>query len=168
MCWCTYNLLVMSCVVSFPWQDIEIRTNASLYLPQISELLNRVPRQMLLLLKTNDLLRGIETTLQTRASSSSFINVSRCCVRALARCASLRPAVQGLTVYKSQMLFRNQRTNKDSGIISDPFVTVRALTVLLGVKIHFVAGRRNQWPSHLHSCQLGSCLCLYSSYYVDW
>uniref|UniRef100_A0A146P702 AarF domain-containing protein kinase 1 n=1 Tax=Fundulus heteroclitus TaxID=8078 RepID=A0A146P702_FUNHE len=66
-------------------EDVEIRTNATLYLPQISDLLNRVPRQMLLLLKTNDLLRGIETTLQTRASSSSFINMSRCCVRAVAR-----------------------------------------------------------------------------------
>ncbi|KAK5856898.1 hypothetical protein PBY51_010178 [Eleginops maclovinus] len=71
--------------MSFPRQDVEIRTNAALYLPQISELLNRVPRQMLLLLKTNDLLRGIETTLQTRASSSSFINMSRCCIRAMAR-----------------------------------------------------------------------------------
>ncbi|CAL8303964.1 unnamed protein product [Boreogadus saida] len=67
-------------------QDVEIRTNVSQYLPQISELLNRVPRQMLLLLKTNDLLRGIETALQTRAASSSFLNMSRCCVRALASC----------------------------------------------------------------------------------
>ncbi|XP_037096545.1 aarF domain-containing protein kinase 1 isoform X3 [Syngnathus acus] len=67
------------------YQDVEIRTNAALYLPQINDLLNRVPRQMLLLLKTNDLLRGIESTLQTRASSSSFINMSRCCIRALAR-----------------------------------------------------------------------------------
>ncbi|XP_059907267.1 aarF domain-containing protein kinase 1-like [Gadus macrocephalus] len=66
-------------------QDVEIRTNVSQYLPQISELLNRVPRQMLLLLKTNDLLRGIEAALQTRAASSSFLNMSRCCVRALAR-----------------------------------------------------------------------------------
>uniref|UniRef100_UPI0037E92F1F aarF domain-containing protein kinase 1 n=1 Tax=Semicossyphus pulcher TaxID=241346 RepID=UPI0037E92F1F len=66
-------------------EDVEIRTNAALYLPQISDLLNRVPRQMLLLLKTNDLLRGIETTLQTRAASSSFINMSRCCIRAMAR-----------------------------------------------------------------------------------
>ncbi|XP_070972327.1 aarF domain-containing protein kinase 1 isoform X2 [Oncorhynchus clarkii lewisi] len=66
-------------------EDVEIRSNAALYLPQISDLLNRVPRQMLLLLKTNDLLRGIETTLQTRAASSSFINMSRCCTRALAR-----------------------------------------------------------------------------------
>nr|XP_061798885.1 aarF domain-containing protein kinase 1-like [Nerophis lumbriciformis] len=66
-------------------EEVEIRTNAALYLPQINDLLNRVPRQMLLLLKTNDLLRGIETTLKTRASSSSFINMSRCCIRALAR-----------------------------------------------------------------------------------
>ncbi|CAL8285541.1 unnamed protein product [Lota lota] len=66
-------------------EDVEIRSNVSLYLPQISELLNRVPRQMLLLLKTNDLLRGIETALETRAASSSFLNMSRCCIRALAR-----------------------------------------------------------------------------------
>lgn len=66
-------------------QDTEIRANAARYLPQISELLNKVPRQMLLLLKTNDLLRGIETVLQTRASASSFLNMSRCCVRALSR-----------------------------------------------------------------------------------
>lgn len=75
---------VTSCP-SVSLQDVEIRTNAALYLPQISDLLNRVPRQMLLLLKTNDLLRGIETTLQTRAASSSFINMSRCCIRAMAR-----------------------------------------------------------------------------------
>ncbi|XP_058843788.1 aarF domain-containing protein kinase 1 isoform X7 [Acipenser ruthenus] len=66
-------------------EDVEIRTNAALYLPQISELLNKVPREMLLLLKTNDLLRGIETTLQTRASASSFFNMSRCCIRAIAK-----------------------------------------------------------------------------------
>ncbi|XP_059210038.1 aarF domain-containing protein kinase 1 [Centropristis striata] len=66
-------------------EEVEIRDGAALYLPQISTLLNRVPRQMLLLLKTNDLLRGIETTLQTRAASSSFINMSRCCIRAIAR-----------------------------------------------------------------------------------
>jgi hypothetical protein len=35
---------------------------------------------MLLLLKTNDLLRGIESALGTRTSSSSFIHMSKCCV----------------------------------------------------------------------------------------
>lgn len=65
-------------------QDVEIRNNAAAYLPQISQLLAHVPRQMLLIFKTNDLLRGIEAALGTRASASSFLNMSRCCVRALA------------------------------------------------------------------------------------
>ncbi|XP_077906739.1 aarF domain-containing protein kinase 1 isoform X3 [Ictidomys tridecemlineatus] len=66
-------------------EDLEIRNNAANYLPQISQLLNHVPRQMLLIFKTNDLLRSIEATLGTRASASSFLNMSRCCVRALAK-----------------------------------------------------------------------------------
>uniref|UniRef100_A0A8C0M7U8 AarF domain-containing protein kinase 1 n=3 Tax=Canis lupus familiaris TaxID=9615 RepID=A0A8C0M7U8_CANLF len=65
-------------------EDAEIRNNAANYLPEISQLLNHVPRQMLLIFKTNDLLRGIEAALGTRASASSFLNMSRCCVRALA------------------------------------------------------------------------------------
>ncbi|CAG2249912.1 ABC1 [Mytilus edulis] len=65
-------------------EDDEIKSNAADYLIQISEILNRVPRQLLLILKTNDVLRSIEYTLQTRASSTSFINMSRCCIRAVA------------------------------------------------------------------------------------
>ncbi|XP_024593527.1 uncharacterized aarF domain-containing protein kinase 1 [Neophocaena asiaeorientalis asiaeorientalis] len=65
-------------------EDSEIRNNAANYLPQISHLLNLVPRQMLLIFKTNDLLRGIEAALGTRASATSFLNMSRCCIKALA------------------------------------------------------------------------------------
>lgn len=65
-------------------EDSEIRNHAANYLPQISQLLNRVPRQMLLIFKTNDLLRGIEAALGTRASASSLLNMSRCCIKALA------------------------------------------------------------------------------------
>ncbi|XP_076979328.1 aarF domain-containing protein kinase 1 isoform X7 [Tamandua tetradactyla] len=65
-------------------ENLEIRENAANYLPQISQLLSHVPRQMLLIFKTNDLLRGIEAALGTRASASSFLNMSRCCIRALA------------------------------------------------------------------------------------
>ncbi|XP_049626352.1 aarF domain-containing protein kinase 1 [Suncus etruscus] len=64
-------------------EDLEIRTNVASYLPQISQLLSHVPRQMLLIFKTNDLLRGIEASLGTRASASSFLSMSRCCVKAL-------------------------------------------------------------------------------------
>lgn len=60
---------------------MEIKSEASKYLREISIVLNKIPRQMLLLLKTNDLLRGIETCLNTRNSSSSFIHMTKCCVR---------------------------------------------------------------------------------------
>ncbi|XP_046669485.1 aarF domain-containing kinase 1 isoform X1 [Homalodisca vitripennis] len=52
-------------------------------LPVISEILARVDRQMLLILKTNDLLRGIEHTLQTQSRMSSFLVMSQCCVRSV-------------------------------------------------------------------------------------
>ncbi|KAK8745741.1 hypothetical protein OTU49_000354 [Cherax quadricarinatus] len=61
----------------------EIKASAASYLPQISAVLNRVPRQMLLIFKTNDLLRGIEFSLNTQESMKSFITMSRCCIRSL-------------------------------------------------------------------------------------
>jgi len=61
----------------------EIRVNATIYVKEITELLNRVPRQLLLLLKTNDLLRSIDYRLKTSATSRSFITMSRCCIRAV-------------------------------------------------------------------------------------
>lgn len=65
-------------------QGTQIKINVGNYLFEISEILNRVPRQLLLILKTNDVLRGIETSLHTRASATSFINMSKCCIRAVA------------------------------------------------------------------------------------
>lgn len=62
-------------------KSMEIKNEAGKYLREISTVLNRIPREMLLLLKTNDLLRGIETCLHTRNSSSSFIYMSKCCVK---------------------------------------------------------------------------------------
>lgn len=61
----------------------EIQDFVSNYIPEISQILNKIPRQMLLLLKTNDLLRSIEFTLKSRRSSSSFLNMSRCCIVAV-------------------------------------------------------------------------------------
>ena len=65
------------------YQEDEIRTGAATYLPEISNILNEVPREMLLIFKTNDLLRGIESTLHTRASASSFITMSKFCIKAV-------------------------------------------------------------------------------------
>ena len=62
-------------------EGLQIKTEASKYLREISIVLNNVPREMLLLLKTNDLLRGLETYFNTRSSSSAFIHMTKCCVR---------------------------------------------------------------------------------------
>lgn len=52
-------------------------------LPQISDILDRVNRQMLLILKTNDLIRGIEHTLRTNKRMGAFRVMSSCCVRSV-------------------------------------------------------------------------------------
>jgi len=62
-------------------ESSEIRNEASLYLREISEVLNRIPREMLLLLKTNDLIRGLETNLCTRNRDSAFLHMTKCCVK---------------------------------------------------------------------------------------
>lgn len=69
----------------FFFQNDELRENAATYFIEISHVLNSIPRQMLLIMKTNDVLRGIEAALQTRSNASSFINMSKCCIRALGR-----------------------------------------------------------------------------------
>lgn len=59
------------------------QTNTTLVLPSISDILEQVDRQMLLILKTNDLIRGIETTLQTQNRMTSFWVMSKCCVKSV-------------------------------------------------------------------------------------
>jgi aarF domain-containing kinase len=48
------------------FQENEIKKNIGNYLPQISEILDRVPRPMIMIFKTNDLLRGVEHALKTQ------------------------------------------------------------------------------------------------------
>ena len=69
----------------FSKQMQELRDSVSIYLTDISSILNRVPRQLLLILKTNDLLRGIDHQLQTSKASRSFVTMSKCCAEAVAR-----------------------------------------------------------------------------------
>ncbi|GAB6030636.1 putative aarF domain-containing protein kinase 1 [Chamberlinius hualienensis] len=61
----------------------EIKAFVSVNLHLISDILNLVPREMLFMFKTMDLLRTIEFSLKSPPSASSFINMSRCCVRAI-------------------------------------------------------------------------------------
>ena len=54
------------------------------YSPEITQLLGTVPREMLLILKTNDLIRSVERSLGTPYPAAGFITMSKCCVRAIA------------------------------------------------------------------------------------
>ncbi|CAI2353877.1 unnamed protein product [Caenorhabditis sp. 36 PRJEB53466] len=59
----------------------ELRMYASSLIPQISEVLARMPREMLLILKTNDLMRNIEHKLGVFGFSDGHIEMSRCVIR---------------------------------------------------------------------------------------
>ena len=61
----------------------ELKQYAQQYFPNIAQILNRVPREMLLILKTNDLIRGLETSLGTKDQRMSLITMSRYCVQAI-------------------------------------------------------------------------------------
>ncbi|KAK9502245.1 hypothetical protein O3M35_011051 [Rhynocoris fuscipes] len=65
-------------------EDFQI--NAPKLLTQIFETLALVNKELLLILKTNDLLRGIEFTLKTQNRMSSFIVMSKCCIQCVYEC----------------------------------------------------------------------------------
>ncbi|XP_017876402.1 uncharacterized aarF domain-containing protein kinase 1 [Ceratina calcarata] len=52
-------------------------------LPQISNVLDKVNRQMLLILKTNDLMRCIEYSLKTESRMSGIMEMSKCCIHSV-------------------------------------------------------------------------------------
>ena len=60
-----------------------MQSGGALVLPHISDILEQVDRQMLLILKTNDLIRGIETTLGTQNRMTAFWVMSKCCIRSI-------------------------------------------------------------------------------------
>ena len=72
----------------------EVQEGIVEYVPLITEIFERLPREMILILKTNDLLRGLDARLRTKTASASFIAMSKCCLRALyhderAKCAGM-------------------------------------------------------------------------------
>ncbi|CAK8682618.1 unnamed protein product [Clavelina lepadiformis] len=64
-------------------EDDAIRSGVGGFLPDISQVLSNVPSDMLLVLKTNDHLRGLEYAYGVRGHASGFLDMSRCCLRAL-------------------------------------------------------------------------------------
>ncbi|OWA51706.1 putative aarF domain-containing protein kinase 1 [Hypsibius exemplaris] len=61
----------------------DIKLKIGTLLPQISDILNRIPREVLLILKTNDLLRGLSYKLKVQNSPCTFSSASLACTRAI-------------------------------------------------------------------------------------
>ena len=126
----------------------ELRHSVSMYLTDISSVLNRVPRQLLLILKTNDLLRGIDHQLQTSKTSRSFVTMSKCCAEAVAKeeLKSCRTWFDRFMVYgrwsvDSARIAFYQISVQDFSIstellasISTNLVSLLAISLLLGVR----------------------------------
>ena len=73
----------MAVIPPSPHQMAAIQLNIPHYLPEITQLLDGVPRQLVLVLKTNDLLRGIEHTLGTGQQHTRYLTMAKSCLRAL-------------------------------------------------------------------------------------
>ncbi|VDO92947.1 unnamed protein product [Soboliphyme baturini] len=64
-------------------ENMKIASEVGNYLKEITEILNGVSRPMLMILKTNDLLRNIERSLCVGGSAYSFTQMSLCCAAAV-------------------------------------------------------------------------------------
>ncbi len=62
-----------------------IRIEIMNYFSEISQLLDKVPRQLLLILKTNDLLRSLEHSLGTSEHAQSYLTMSKHCITAISK-----------------------------------------------------------------------------------
>lgn len=60
-----------------------LQKNTSMVLPHIADILDQVDRQMLLVLKTNDLIRGIESTLKTQNRKAAWAVMTSCCIKSI-------------------------------------------------------------------------------------
>lgn len=60
-----------------------MKVTALMFMSEITQLLDTIPRQLVLILKTNDLLRSSEHVLGASNHKQSFLTMSKSCVRAI-------------------------------------------------------------------------------------
>jgi aarF domain-containing kinase len=66
-----------------PEQELEVRTRAVDYMPEVASLLARIPRQMVLMLKTNDLLRSLDRSLGVHNEVGALFVMAEHCIQSL-------------------------------------------------------------------------------------
>ena len=60
-----------------------IQEEISYWINEMTQVLENVPKELILIFKTNDLLRGLESTLNCRADANSFISMSSHCLKCM-------------------------------------------------------------------------------------
>ncbi|KAL2940603.1 hypothetical protein RDABS01_022712 [Bienertia sinuspersici] len=86
----------------------ELQMYASQYFPQISDLLRRLPRVILLMLKTNDCLRAVNNALLEGSSLDTFLIIGRVSSEAVieAKLSKKKSLVTWLTVWLEGLILR--------------------------------------------------------------
>ncbi|XP_057523186.1 putative ABC1 protein At2g40090 [Amaranthus tricolor] len=96
----------------------ELRMYASLYFPQISELLRRLPRVILLMLKTNDCLRAVNNDLLQGSSLDTFFIIGRVSSEAViqAKLSKKKSLLARLTAWLEEIILRARLLGMHIGI----------------------------------------------------
>ncbi|KAL2940614.1 hypothetical protein RDABS01_022723 [Bienertia sinuspersici] len=86
----------------------ELQMYASQYFPQISDLLRRLPRVILLMLKTNDCLRAVNNALLEGSSLDTFLIIGKVSSEAVieAKLSKKKSLVTWLTVWLEGLILR--------------------------------------------------------------
>lgn len=85
----------------------ELQMYASQYFPQISELLSRLPRVILLMLKTNDCLRAVNNSLLQGSSLETFLIIGRVSSEAVveAKMMQMKSLFSRIDIWFEEFLF---------------------------------------------------------------
>ncbi|MBA0868661.1 hypothetical protein Goshw_017111 [Gossypium schwendimanii] len=85
----------------------ELQMYASQYFPQISELLRRLPRVILLMLKTNDCLRAVNNSLLQGSSLETFLIIGRVSSKAVveAKMTQMKSLFSRIDIWFEEFLF---------------------------------------------------------------
>ncbi|KNA20770.1 hypothetical protein SOVF_049380 [Spinacia oleracea] len=96
----------------------ELQMYASQYFPQISELLRRLPRVILLMLKTNDCLRAVNNALLQGSSLETFLIIGRVSSEAVieAKLLKKKSLLTWLTVWLEGIILRARLLGMHFGI----------------------------------------------------
>ena len=77
-----YEIYLLHIILLF-WQSKEVKENVAKHIKDIANVLAKIDRQMILILKTKDLLRNIEFNLGTHNNKTSLVQMYKSCLQVI-------------------------------------------------------------------------------------